>query len=51
MVSHSIDQVKRLVDVVCVVIAGKLVEILSPQELHDATHPAAKEFLDLAQQK
>lgn len=50
MVSHSLDQVRRLCDLVCVVIAGKLVEVLSPEELHDAVDPRAKEFLDAAQQ-
>jgi hypothetical protein len=33
-----------------VVIAGKLVEVLSPEELHEAVDPLAKEFLDAAQQ-
>jgi ABC-type sugar transport system ATPase subunit len=50
MVSHSLDQVRRLCDLVCVVIAGKLVEVLSPEELHEAVDPLAKEFLDAAQQ-
>jgi ABC-type methionine transport system ATPase subunit len=51
MVSHSIEQVKRLVDVVCVVVAGKLVEVLKIEDLDNASNPQAQEFLHEAQRK
>jgi ABC-type phosphate transport system ATPase subunit len=51
MVSHSIEQVKRLVDVVCVVVAGKLVEVLKIEDLDNASNPQAQEYLHEAQRK
>lgn len=51
MVSHSIEQVKRVADYVILVIAGELVDVLKPTDLDNAKHPQAKEYLEAAQQR
>ncbi|GFP93147.1 ABC transporter i family member 17 [Phtheirospermum japonicum] len=48
MVSHSIKQIQRITDVVCLVVNGEIVEILEPNKLSEAKHPMAKMFLELA---
>ena len=50
MVSHSLEQVKRMADYICLVVAGELLEVLKPTELDNATHPRAVEYLQAAQQ-
>ncbi|KAL3631737.1 ABC transporter I member 17 [Castilleja foliolosa] len=47
MVSHSIKQMQRIADVVCLVVKGEIVEILEPNKLSEAKHPMAKRFLEL----
>jgi len=51
MVSHSIEQVKRMADLVCLVVAGELIEVLKPTELVCARNPRAQEYLRAAQQQ
>ncbi len=51
MVSHSIEQVKRMADLVCLVVAGELIEVLKPTELACARNPQAQEYLRAAQQQ
>ncbi|CAM6045970.1 unnamed protein product [Sphagnum compactum] len=51
MVSHSIEQVKRMADLVCLVVAGELIEVLKPTELVSARNPRAQEYLRAAQQQ
>lgn len=48
MVSHSIKQIQRIADVVCLLVNGEIVEILSPDKLHEAKHPMALRFLELS---
>lgn len=48
MVSHSIKQIQRIADVVCLLVNGEIVEILKPDRLAEATHPMAKTFLQLS---
>lgn len=48
MVSHSIKQIQRIADVVCLLVNGEIVEILEAQHLSQAMHPLAKAFLDLS---
>lgn len=47
MVSHSIKQIQRVADVLCLLVDGQIVEILQPDRLSDAKHPMAKTFLHL----
>ncbi|KAG8480730.1 hypothetical protein CXB51_025412 [Gossypium anomalum] len=47
MVSHSIKQIQRVADVVCLLVNGEIVEILKPSELSEAKHPMAQRFLQL----
>ncbi|KAG6415723.1 hypothetical protein SASPL_123138 [Salvia splendens] len=47
MVSHSIKQIQRIADVVCLVVNGEIVEILDVQHLSEAKHPTARAFLHL----
>lgn len=49
MVSHSLEQVKRIADHVCLVVAGELLEVFKPTELDCASHPRAREYLEAAQ--
>ncbi|OMO51329.1 ABC transporter-like protein [Corchorus capsularis] len=48
MVSHSIKQIQRVADVVCLLVDGEIVEILKPDELSEAKHPMAQRFLQLS---
>lgn len=45
MVSHSIKQIQRVADVVCLLVNGEIVEILKPSELSEAKHPMAQSQL------
>ncbi|KAK8967845.1 Protein STAR1 [Platanthera guangdongensis] len=48
MVSHSVKQVQRIADVVCLLVAGEVVELLPPSQLSQARHPMACRFLELS---
>ncbi|XWS08247.1 hypothetical protein CRYUN_Cryun41cG0063400 [Craigia yunnanensis] len=48
MVSHSIKQIQRVADVVCLLVNGEIVEVLKPDELSEAKHPMAQRFLQLS---
>lgn len=47
-VSHSIKQIQRITDVVCLLVDGEIVEILKPEQLSKASHPTAQRFLELS---
>ncbi|XP_022891629.1 ABC transporter I family member 17, partial [Olea europaea var. sylvestris] len=47
-VSHSIKQIQRIADVVCLLVDGEIVEILKPEQLSKASHPTAQRFLELS---
>ncbi|KAK6147954.1 hypothetical protein DH2020_018866 [Rehmannia glutinosa] len=47
MVSHSIKQIQRIADVVCLLVNGEIVEILEPNKISEARHTMAKTFLQL----
>ncbi|KAE9613835.1 hypothetical protein Lal_00016238 [Lupinus albus] len=48
MVSHSIKQIQRIADIVCLLVDGEIVEVLKPDELSEAKHPMAQRFLELS---
>jgi len=48
MVSHSIKQIQRIADVVCLLVDGEVVEVLQPDKLSEAKHPMALRFLELS---
>ncbi|GLJ21644.1 hypothetical protein SUGI_0403070 [Cryptomeria japonica] len=48
MVSHSVKQIQRIADVVCLLVDGQIVEVLKPDELSSANHPMARRFLELS---
>lgn len=48
MVSHSIKQIQRIADVVCLLVNGEIVEVLKPDLLSEAKHPMALRFLQLS---
>ncbi|CAN4086511.1 unnamed protein product [Withania somnifera] len=48
MVSHSIKQIKRIADIVCLLVNGEIVEILKPGQLFESKHPMAQRFLELS---
>lgn len=48
MVSHSIKQIQRVADVVCLLVNGAVVEVLRPDQLSEAKHPMALRFLELS---
>nr|WPO07312.1 ABCI17 [Hydrangea macrophylla] len=48
MVSHSVKQIQRIADVVCLLVNGQIVEVLKPSELSQAKHPMAQTFLELS---
>ncbi|KAF3526517.1 hypothetical protein F2Q69_00050993 [Brassica cretica] len=48
IVSHSIKQIQRVADIVCLVVDGEIVEVLKTDELSQATHPMARRFLQLS---
>ncbi|XP_050373428.1 ABC transporter I family member 17 isoform X1 [Argentina anserina] len=48
MVSHSIKQIQRIADVVCLLVNGEVVEVLKSDKLSEAKHPMALRFLELS---
>ena len=48
MVSHSLEQVKRIANYVCLIVAGELLEVFKPEDVDKITHPAAQEYLEAA---
>ncbi|XP_008809991.1 protein STAR1 [Phoenix dactylifera] len=48
MVSHSVKQIQRIADVLCLVVGGVVVEVLDPSGLSQAQHPMARRFLELS---
>ncbi|PKA49476.1 Protein STAR1 [Apostasia shenzhenica] len=48
MVSHSVKQVMRIADIICLLVAGEVVEVLLPSGLCHARHPMAQRFLELS---
>ena len=48
MVSHSVKQIQRVADVVCLLVNGEIVEVLKPDQLSEAKHPMALRFLQLS---
>ncbi|CAL9062303.1 unnamed protein product [Musa banksii] len=48
MVSHSVKQIQRIADLVCLLVAGEMVEVLEPARLSEAQHPMARRFLQLS---
>ncbi|KAJ4950876.1 hypothetical protein NE237_027708 [Protea cynaroides] len=48
MVSHSVKQIQRIADVVCLLVNGEIVEVLKPEHLSEAKHPMALKFLELS---
>eukprot|EP00252_Welwitschia_mirabilis_P024232 TRINITY_DN7112_c0_g1_i1.p1 TRINITY_DN7112_c0_g1~~TRINITY_DN7112_c0_g1_i1.p1 ORF type:complete len:260 (+),score=6.08 TRINITY_DN7112_c0_g1_i1:24-803(+) len=48
MVSHSIKQMQRIADVVCLLVEGQMVEVLRAADLTQAVHPLARQFLELS---
>ena len=48
IVSHSVRQIQRIADLVCLVVDGEVVEVLAPSGLAGAKHPVARRFLELS---
>jgi len=48
IVSHSIKQIQRIADIVCLLVKGEIVEVLKPDNLSEAKHPMAQRFLELS---
>ncbi|KAG2667907.1 hypothetical protein I3760_15G136000 [Carya illinoinensis] len=48
IVSHSIKQIQRIADIVCLLVKGEIVEVLKPDQLSEAKHPMAQRFLQLS---
>ena len=48
IVSHSVKQIQRIADLVCLVVDGEVVEVLAPSDLSEAKHPMARRFLELS---
>ncbi|CAI9113813.1 OLC1v1014494C1 [Oldenlandia corymbosa var. corymbosa] len=48
IVSHSIQQIQRIADVVCLLVNGEIVEIVKPDLLSEAKHPMAIRFLEVS---
>ncbi|RVW28516.1 ABC transporter I family member 17 [Vitis vinifera] len=48
MVSHSIKQIQRIADRVCLLVDGEITEVLEPDKLSEARHPMALRFLQLS---
>ncbi|XP_044979753.1 protein STAR1-like isoform X2 [Hordeum vulgare subsp. vulgare] len=48
IVSHSVRQIQRIADLVCLVVDGVVVEVLPPSDLSQAKHPMARRFLELS---
>lgn len=48
IVSHSVKQIQRIADIVCLLVKGEIVEVLKPHNLSEAKHPMAQRFLELS---
>ncbi|KAF3327444.1 protein STAR1-like protein [Carex littledalei] len=48
MVSHSVKQIQRIADIVCLLVDGELVEVLEASCLSEAKHPLARRYLELS---
>ncbi|KAF6142354.1 hypothetical protein GIB67_023379 [Kingdonia uniflora] len=48
IVSHSVKQIQRIADLVCLLVDGEIVEVLKPNNLSQAKHPMALRFLELS---
>uniref|UniRef100_M8CYW0 ABC transporter I family member 17 n=1 Tax=Aegilops tauschii TaxID=37682 RepID=M8CYW0_AEGTA len=48
IVSHSVKQIQRVADLVCLVVDGEVVEVLAASDLARAKHPVARRFLELS---
>ncbi|GMN52006.1 hypothetical protein TIFTF001_021158 [Ficus carica] len=48
MVSHSVKQIQRVADMICLLVNGEIVEVLKPDQLSEAKHPMALRFLQLS---
>ncbi|KAF9616255.1 hypothetical protein IFM89_029031 [Coptis chinensis] len=48
IVSHSVKQIQRIADIVCLLVDGEIVEVLKPVQLSEAKHPMAQRFLELS---
>ncbi|XP_048573806.1 protein STAR1-like isoform X1 [Triticum urartu] len=48
IVSHSVRQIQRIADLVCLVVDGVVVEVLPPSDLSQAKHLMARRFLELS---
>lgn len=48
MVSHSVKQIQRIADIVCLLVAGEVVEVLEPSRLSQSQHPVARHFLEVS---
>ncbi|KAM3316326.1 hypothetical protein ACQJBY_034446 [Aegilops geniculata] len=48
IVSHSVKQIQRVADQVCLVVDGEVVEVLAASDLARAKHPVARRFLELS---
>ena len=48
LVSHSLKQIQRIADIVCLLVDGEVVEVLEPSHLSQAQHPMARRFLELS---
>lgn len=45
LVSHSVEQIRRIADEVCLLVKGKIVERGTPAELLNPQHPLSQQFL------
>ncbi|KAI3830340.1 hypothetical protein MKW92_030869 [Papaver armeniacum] len=48
IVSHSVRQIQRIVDIIYLLVEGKIVEVLRPDRLSEASHSMARKFLELS---
>ena len=48
VVSHSIKQIQRIADIVCLLVKDEIVVVLRPDKLSEAEHPMAPRFLQLS---
>ncbi|KAK1317429.1 Protein STAR1 [Acorus calamus] len=48
IVSHSVKQIQRIANLVCLLVDGQIVEVLEPGRLSEADHPMARRFLELS---
>lgn len=46
LVSHSIKQVQKVADLVCVLVNGNIVEVTDPFQLSNSKHPMVQKFLE-----